>query len=250
MSWQILCYHEVSTRCATTFRRQLVTLLDQGWKFCTISDGLVKLSVNSPDKWITLTFDDGDTTIHTVVQPILALLNIKACAYIVTDYIARGNRYRDCQPRACTTWKQLASWIADGHEVGSHSHTHIPLTNCHPSRLRQELEISRDILEQQLGCGVQHFAYPWGQYSEEVEAQVSSTRIYNTWASIDRGIMNKPTTSLKRDIVQPNWTPHRLLWTLRWGASSLYQLRLLCRPKTNTARPNSGELWLPLEETL
>jgi hypothetical protein len=46
--------------------------------------------------------------------------------------------------------------------IGSHGVSHAVLRNCDEDQLRHEMEESKSILEDQLGCTIDQFAYPFG----------------------------------------------------------------------------------------
>jgi peptidoglycan/xylan/chitin deacetylase (PgdA/CDA1 family) len=220
MIWQILCYHAIEPARQASFR--------------------------------TVTFDYGDTSAVEVAQPVLAGLGIPACLYLVTDYVAKGHTYRDTSPRPALSWKQIEAWLAAGHELGSHSHTHAPLSRCHPSRVEQELVLSKQIIENHAGVAPRHFSFPWGQWSAAVCAIAGTLGLYETLATIDRGANRAGPAPLllRRDVVDPGWSPQRMDITIRLRRSPLYPLwrlqRRLRRPPGYWDR-HPEERWGPLE---
>ncbi len=62
------------------------------------------------------------------------------------------------------SWDQLAQLVSDGHEVGSHSATHVLLPQCSDSELQYEIGHSREHLQEKLGVPVDSFCYPNGDY--------------------------------------------------------------------------------------
>jgi peptidoglycan/xylan/chitin deacetylase (PgdA/CDA1 family) len=225
--WRICCYHEVEPVHGTNFARQLDLWKRTNVKYCSLADGLRQVQ----GKWLTITFDDGDKTVCEVAQPVLDSKNIKAMMYITTDYITRGLRYRSTRvKRPACTWGQLEKWISAGHEIGSHSCTHPDMTGLSAAERKDEMERSRELLSARLGIKAVHFAYPWGRHSRET---YSSLREDGTWlsaATIRRGWNTAQTDPLllKRDMVEPSWSPARLrlqLGILGWEAVNWLQRR-------------------------
>ena len=62
--------------------------------------------------------------------------------------------------------------LAKHHEVGAHSLTHPRLTTCNPKQLKQELEGSRQWVEQCTGKPCSMFCYPKGDVNDEVAEAV------------------------------------------------------------------------------
>ncbi len=233
MKWRALAYHGVEPEHARAFREQLLLLVRWGFRFCTVTEAIEKFRCGDSGLWASVTFDDGDATVYSVARPVMESLGVRATLYIATDYIATGSRYRDSPAAPALSWNSLRELIADGHEAGSHSHTHVDFTRCRPARLREELELSKRAIQDNLGIQAQHFSFPYGQYDSAVLSAARDTGLYETLATIDRGFMRAASPVLKRDVVSPQWPARKLAWTLRWGASPLYgawrQVRLLRR---------------------
>ncbi len=62
------------------------------------------------------------------------------------------------------TWEMLEQMHRAGISIGSHTRTHVLMTNESPQKLRDEVVGSRRELERRLGIQVRHFAYPSGQF--------------------------------------------------------------------------------------
>jgi peptidoglycan/xylan/chitin deacetylase (PgdA/CDA1 family) len=244
--WRILCYHGVSPSWRNRFRDQLVSLQDGGWTFVGVSEGIEKLRSNSSGLWMSVTFDDGDSTVMDAVASVLQPLAIPACVYVTTDFIQRGRIYRNVDEPALN-WREIRELRSGGHEIGSHTHTHAPLVLCTPERLSQELAVSKDILEQELGSPVIHFSYPWGQFDVRTQQEAELTKLYETYATIDRGSMKLPTNLLNRDLAEPTWTPARLQTYLSWGDTPFYEMRKLLRLGRGYWSKHPEETWTRLD---
>jgi peptidoglycan/xylan/chitin deacetylase (PgdA/CDA1 family) len=146
------------------------------------------------------------------------------------------------------TADQLRAWIAAGHEVGSHTHTHAPLPRCQMRRVEQELVLSRSILEEQLGSAVEHFSFSWGQWNPRVCA-VAARLGYRTLATIDRGVNRRVQTPalLRRDIVHPAWSCMRMHFMIGWGRTALYRLQRRLRKAPGYWDRHPEEKWTPLD---
>jgi len=69
------------------------------------------------------------------------------------------------QPFQTLTWEMLARVRRAGMTVGSHTRTHVLLTNENRERVTEEVAGSRRMLEERLGEEVRHFAYPNGCFN-------------------------------------------------------------------------------------
>jgi len=100
------------------------------------------------------------------------------------------------------TWEMLAEMSQSGITIGSHTRTHILLTNEDQCRVQQELEQSRQDLETKLGIPIRHFAYPDGRFSSQAVRAVAAA-----------GYRYAYTTCCHRDSSYPAHTiPRRIFW--------------------------------------
>ncbi len=66
------------------------------------------------------------------------------------------------QRREMLTWDQLRELDANGMRIGAHTHTHRVLGTLSAGEQREELDLCREILEEQLGRRVRSVSYPVG----------------------------------------------------------------------------------------
>ncbi len=70
---------------------------------------------------------------------------------------------QDAQSAEIMTWEQVREMRAGGMEFGSHTHTHRVLTTLEPMEIREELLLSKLLMEQGLGEEVLSISYPVGE---------------------------------------------------------------------------------------
>jgi len=99
-------------------------------------------------------------------------------------------------------WDMVLGMHRAGVTIGSHTCDHPVLTNEAPSRITDELQRSREVLQQQLKAPVHHLAYPDGAFDDAVAA-----------AAADAGYHFAYTTCRHRDAAHPLLSvPRRFLW--------------------------------------
>jgi peptidoglycan/xylan/chitin deacetylase (PgdA/CDA1 family) len=222
MAWRILAYHGVPSDSARAFARQLDHFLGQGWQSVGLSEGL-RSAQRGRGRFLTVTFDDGQASVCEVAQRVLDDRDIKGTLYLVTDYVARGQTYRDARPARACSWEQLRNWLEAGHEIGSHTHTHVPLPDCPHDWYAEELERSRDAVQKKLGYRPLHFAYPYGSHDRTTYARLKAFGDWASAATTERG-MNGPRSDpllLRRDLMEPRWSPAHVRLRLAVGACPL-----------------------------
>lgn len=98
--WTILWAHGVCADSArqfeqyprdirrSVFRAQLEHLLDEGYRFISMSEGVEGLRKGSRmDRMATLTFDDGFGNVLERAYPAMVELGLKGCLYAIADYV-------------------------------------------------------------------------------------------------------------------------------------------------------------------
>ncbi|MGK3984519.1 polysaccharide deacetylase family protein [Sorangium sp. So ce136] len=130
---------------------------------------------------IALTFDDGPHPEHTP-----RLLDWLAEHEVHATFFVLGNMARS-RPDL------VRRIVADGHEIGNHTYTHVSLEHASPPLLRAEVGTTRALLEDLTGSPCPLFRPPWGKVSARALLQLWSdehtvvlwsddTRDYAVWS--------------------------------------------------------------------
>ena len=189
----ILLYHSVSsdppdwiapfTVTPEQFRTHLDLIVASGRQALTLSDFVECLAnprADGRDK-VVITFDDGFADFVTVAGPALADRGLPSTIYASTGSLstAGGGVPPGWTPHSVLPgaqmmeWKQLGELDGLGAELGAHSHSHPHLDTISSMAARDEIVISRDLLEQATGGAIRSFAYPHGYSSRRVRSLVA-----------------------------------------------------------------------------
>ena len=158
----VLNYHMVNTMFISLaiepedFEWQMKYLVDHGYHSITIDELYAFLEGKGtlPDRPVLITFDDGYVDNYTNAYPILKKYNLKATIFIVTGFVSERKGY--------LTWDQLREMEQHGITAQSHTVTHAPLPELSDERIREELIVSKQQAEAELGHPIEFIAYPTG----------------------------------------------------------------------------------------
>ena len=193
----ILVYHSIARHHAgqvaeerllevsdSVFALQMHYMIDHGYHVIPLASLVDALERRDtvPKRSVVLTFDDGWANQYRNAFPILRQLRLTATFFVYTSPIGVGSRFM--------TWDQLSDLQAAGMTIGSHSWTHLTLTDAH-KWVRDELVTSRDDIARHLGRAPEFFAYPSGAWDAQVVAAVRAAG-YRAARGSSGGIWNGP----------------------------------------------------------
>lgn len=173
----ILCYHRFDKTCKSNlcisesaFAKQMEYLKKNGYHTIHLSEliGFLNYKRSIPSKSVIITLDDGYRSLYDFAYPLLKRYGFTATLFIYTDFIEAS--------RNALTWNHLRELKAAGFEIESHSISHADLTKKYPNeddqtfrdRITKELTNSKEIIDRKLNQNTQYFAYPYGNYNQQI----------------------------------------------------------------------------------
>ncbi|MCC6004394.1 MAG: polysaccharide deacetylase family protein [Thermofilum sp.] len=108
--------------------------------------------------FVALTFDDGYRDQLSIAR-YLAKRGVKATFFVITGL-------REFMGRRLLRPSEIKEIASMGHEIGSHTVTHIDMVRAPEDVMRRELVESKKYLSELLNNEVTSFAYPYGPHSE------------------------------------------------------------------------------------
>jgi peptidoglycan/xylan/chitin deacetylase (PgdA/CDA1 family) len=170
----VLCYHHFAEDCDSSlctppsvFEQQMRFLKEQGYSVISTAELVEFMAFRRaiPKKAVVINLDDGYRSAYEIACPILKKYGFPATLFIYTSFIGASNN--------ALTWDQLKALKADGFQVGSHSVTHADLSKRmvgesekdYVARIKGELVVSKQILDDKLNQNTQYIAFPYGAFS-------------------------------------------------------------------------------------
>jgi peptidoglycan/xylan/chitin deacetylase (PgdA/CDA1 family) len=149
-----------------TFDHQMKYLQENGYHVITFGTLLDHFGEAGelPPKPVIISFDDGWEDQFVYALPMLEKYRYSATFFVVTNFV---------DSPGFLSWSQLKTILAEGMAIGSHSRSHPHLDKINnPGVLWDQINTSKQILEKQLGAGVEEFAYPYGAYNATAASTV------------------------------------------------------------------------------
>jgi len=155
---------------AEQFDKHLSYLKRNGYKTISFEEALEIKRICSEGKYVIVSFDDGYEDNYRLAFPILKKYGFKAIIFLVAGLEYNSWDQKSNEPKLIMMNKQqILEMQAYGIEFGSHTLSHSDLTKISFEDAKKELVESKKILEEELGIEIKSFAFPYGNYNEEVK---------------------------------------------------------------------------------
>lgn len=175
----ILQYHHVATNTPkstsvtpTEFRQQMQLLKEQGMQVVSMDTIIEHLQQHKPMplNWVAITFDDGFANVYDNARPIL-----REYSYPYTMFL--GPALIDRREGPVLTWQQIKTMHDEGAIIANHSsyHHHLAVPTAKETlsqwreRVKADILLAHQQLKDQLGVERRWLAYPYGDFSAELE---------------------------------------------------------------------------------
>jgi peptidoglycan/xylan/chitin deacetylase (PgdA/CDA1 family) len=109
------------------------------------------------NKVVILNFDDSQKSQYTNAKPILDKYGFKATFDVICNYVDKKDGYMN--------WKDIKTLRDEGHDIGSHSMSHVRLTDLSKKSIEYEVGKSKKCLED-YGIKPTSFEYPFSTGSD------------------------------------------------------------------------------------
>jgi len=194
---------------------QMRILKHLGYKGVSVGELIPYLKGDKRGKVAGITFDDGYRNNLTEALPILQQMGFSATCYIISQKIGSVNEWdldKGIPENLLMNEEEVREWIFNGMEIGSHTCSHVRLTECSEEEAKSEIEQSKIDLEETFGLPIGQFCYPWGKTNKNITDHVAIAG-YQSATTTDRGRANSSDSllSLPRIPVTHSTLPHLFL---------------------------------------
>jgi len=165
-----------------------------------------------------ISFDDGYEGSLKEGAERIRRQGFTAIQFLVADRLGQMNEWDrgvDTAMERLMDKTQVREWLSLGHEIGAHTLTHPRLATIPLDRAKEEITGSRKKLEDLFGIPVRHFAYPYGNYSDEIVRLVQEAG-FDTACTTQSGCVRAGADPLRlnrltvRERKLPNWVGFKL----------------------------------------
>ena len=153
-------YYKTNTSPAV-FSLHMEYLYKNNYRILNLDETVVLLKKREPvrDKYAVITFDDGFRDFYTEAFPLLHRYEFKATVFLPTAYI--GKKRVGFNGIQCLSWDEVRDLRLKGIDFGSHTVSHPQLHVLGKKEIEHEITHSKTIIENNLGCPIESFSYPF-----------------------------------------------------------------------------------------
>ncbi len=138
------------------FCAQLDILNDNNIKVLSPDEVYKATSDKFKNNSVLLTFDDGHNSFYYHAYPELKKRNMSAIFFITSDLIDKKKEF--------CNWSQLKEMHETGMSIQSHGQTHKFISDLNAESAFTELQLSKNIIEKNVGNNVTSISFPGGRY--------------------------------------------------------------------------------------
>lgn len=158
--------YEMSHFPLPRFTQLLGALCEQKYHSITLQTAIAADTTQS--KPLLLTFDDGLNTVYHHALPALQEAGMVATIFCVSGYLGNHSSWDVFSNNIHLTSSELKEIAALGHEIGSHTHTHVNLPYLGTRAITEELQRSKYTLEDIIGREVCSLSFPHGGWNPKI----------------------------------------------------------------------------------
>ena len=180
-------FHETDSKEIEDIKKIIKYFKKRGYKFSTVTE--FSKSINNNDKDLAITFDDGFSSWVNVL-PLFKEFSVRATFFMNSIQYTKDPKEKFLSDIKCFDENKLIDKsgtkkiIEEGHEIGSHTHSHRTLTNINEEEFLYEINQNLIILNS-LNIYPTNFAIPFGMRRYVKDEQLEY--LYKNFNSVSFG---------------------------------------------------------------
>lgn len=197
----ILLYHQIGDVpnlntnfdcfCSSeVFYYQMEFLKNSDYKVISLVDAIDLITYNKiiDSKYVVLTFDDGCERFYDVTFPIIEKFGFPTTIYPVVGYLGKYASWGTItNARIKILSKRMVVELNNaGVEIGAHTIDHPKLTRISRNSATDQVRCSKALLEELIGESVRSFAYPHGDFNQQIVEIVKEVGFMNALTCINK----------------------------------------------------------------
>ena len=145
------------------FEEHLKLLTNGNYNVISLNEivNTLKQGKSLPDRTVAITIDDAYLSVYNEAWPRLKELGLPFTIFVATDPIDRNYK-------SYMSWDQLRELQKNGVSIGSQTASHPHMHLLTKSEAEMEIKKSNNKFLQELGIRPEIFAYPYGEYNNEI----------------------------------------------------------------------------------
>ena len=150
------------------FEAQIEELVSGGYTVLPLPDIIAALRAGAPlpDKTVGITIDDAFSSVYEQAWPRLQAAGLPFTLFVSTDPVEAG-------AHGIMTWDQIRELADSGVTIGHHSAAHAHMAGRDSAANAADLAKASERFVAELGRKPELFAYPYGEYSLELQALIA-----------------------------------------------------------------------------
>lgn len=148
------------------FEQHIATLTSGPYHVLPLGEVVAALAAGTPlpDRTVAITIDDAYRSALTEAFPRFQAAGLPFTIFVATDSVGRT--------AGSLGWDDLRAMAAAGVEIGAHSAAHLHMAGLDRGAMQADLARMTAAFLAELGHVPRHFAYPYGEYSEDLVAMI------------------------------------------------------------------------------
>lgn len=184
----LLQYHHVDDKTPPStsispelFETHLEYIEENGFEVWSLPDVVEHLRASKPlpDKVVSITFDDAYRSIYDTAYPMLRARQWPFTIFVATEPVEQ-------KLKSFISWTELKEMSENGATIANHTHSHAHLVRqlaqeteaAWLKRVREEITRPERLIKQHLEKAEKLFAYPYGEYTSEVQTLLQELGYY------------------------------------------------------------------------